>query len=118
MVFTVTEQTFLKEVLESPELVLVNFGAPWCGLCRLIQPIVQSYDAQWDGEIRIVGVNADENFKLANTYRLKSLPTLLLFAGGEVIERLEGFCNRDDFCKSLDEIFDRRGRKILESSER
>lgn len=118
MVFSVTEQTFPKEVLESPELVLVNFGAPWCGLCRLIQPIVQSYHAQWDGEIRVVGVNADENFKLANTYRLKSLPTLLLFAGGEVVDRLEGFHSRDDFGKSLEAMFDRRGLKVLESSER
>lgn len=118
MVFTVTEQTFLKEVLESPELVLVNFGAPWCGLCRIIQPIVQSYHAEYNGEIRVVGVNADENFKLANTYRLKSLPTLLLFAGGEVVERLEGFHNRDDFCKSLEAIFRSRGSRVLKSSER
>jgi thioredoxin 1 len=118
MVLTVTEQTFLKEVLESRELVLVNFGAPWCGLCRIIQPIVQSYHAQWNGEIRLVAVNADENFKLANTYRLKSLPTLLLFARGEVIERLEGFYNRDDFCKSLEAMFDRRSSSLLRSSER
>ena len=117
MVFTVTEQNFLKEVLESPELVLVNFGAPWCGLCRIIQPIVQSYHARWSGKIRIVGVNADENFKLANTYRLKSLPTLLLFARGEVVERLEGFHNRDDFGRSLEAMLDRRGLKIWESSE-
>lgn len=118
MVFTVTEQNFLKEVLESPELVLVNFGAPWCGLCRLIQPIIQSHHAHWQGEIKFVGINADENFKLANTYRLKSLPTLLLFAGGEVVERLEGFYNRDDFCTSLEIMFARRGSRLLKSSER
>lgn len=118
MVFSVTEQTFFKEVLESPGLVLVNFGAPWCGLCRLIQPIIQRYHAQWNGEVKLVGVNADENFKLANTYRLKSLPTLLLFTGGEVVDRLEGFHNRDDFCKSLEVMFHRRGSRLLKSSER
>jgi len=118
MVFTVTEQTFPKEVLESPQLVLVNFGAPWCGLCRLINPIVQSHHAEWNEEIKFVAVNADENFKLANTYRLKSLPTLLLFAGGKVVERLEGFHSRDNFGKSLDTILCRRGSRLLKSSER
>lgn len=118
MVFTVTEQTFPKEVLESPQLVLVNFGAPWCGLCRLINPIVRSYDAQWKGKIKLVGVNADENFKLANTYQLKSLPTLLLFAEGKVVERLEGFHSRDDFHKSLDMMLHHRSFRLMESSER
>ena len=118
MVFTVTEQTFPKEVLDSPQLVLVNFGAPWCGLCRLINPIIRSYDAQWNGKIKLVGVNADENLKLANTYRLKSLPTLLLFAGGKVVERLEGFHSRDDFHKSLEAMLCHRGSRVVESSER
>jgi len=116
MVFTVTEQTFDKEVLESPQPVLMNFGAPWCGLCHLTNPIVHSYHSQWDGEIKLVEVNADENFKLANTYRLKSLPTLLLFVKGAVVQRLEGFHNRDDFSKSLESMLQHGCSKLMESS--
>jgi thioredoxin 1 len=118
MVLTVTERTFQREVLDSPELVLVNFGAPWCGLCHLISPIVQTSAAQWGEGVKLVGVNADENFKLANTYRLQSLPTLLLFARGKVIQRLEGFSSRDDFRKSLEVMLRRSCCRLLESSDR
>ena len=84
MVLSVSEQTFTQEVLESAIPVLVNFEAPWCGLCRIIQPLLLQFRTQYNGQIKLVRVNADENFKLSNAYKLKSLPTLLLIENGTV----------------------------------
>ncbi len=104
MVLSVSERTFTQEVLESPIPVLVNFEAPWCGLCRIIHPLLLQFQSQCSDEIKLVGVNADQNFKLSTTYRLKSLPTLLLIEKGIVRQRLEGFRSRDDFRMALEEI--------------
>ncbi|MBH8576882.1 thioredoxin family protein [Nostocaceae cyanobacterium CENA369] len=104
MVLSVSERTFIQEVLESPVPVLVNFEAPWCGLCRIIHPLLLQFKAQCGEQIKLVGVNADENFKLSNTYKLKSLPTLLLVENGTVRHRLEGFRGREDLRLALDEI--------------
>jgi thioredoxin 1 len=104
MVLSVSERTFTQEVLESPIPVLVNFEAPWCGLCRIIHPLLLQFQAQCGDEIKLVGVNADQNFKLSTTYRLKSLPTLLLIQNGTVRHRLEGFRGREDLRLALEEI--------------
>ena len=100
----VNETTFTKEVLESSVPVLVNFEAPWCGLCRIIHPLLSQFQTQCGNELKLVGVNADQNFKLSNTYRLKSLPTLLLIEKGIVKQKLEGFRSRDDLRSALEEI--------------
>lgn len=104
MVFSVSERTFNQEVLASPVPVLVYFEAPWCALCRVIHPLLLQFQAQCGDEIKLAGVNADQNFKLSNTYRLKSLPTLLLIEKGIVKQRLEGFCGRDDLRQALEAI--------------
>lgn len=104
MVLSVSERTFTQEVLESPIPVLVNFEAPWCGLCRIIHPLLMQFHTQCSGEIKLVGINADQNFKLSTTYRLKSLPTLLLIEKGRIRQRLEGFRSRDDLRLALEEI--------------
>ncbi|TAE60795.1 MAG: thioredoxin [Nostocales cyanobacterium] len=104
MVLSVSERNFTQEVLESPVPVLVNFEAPWCGLCRIIHPLLLQFQNQCDNEIKLVAINADQNFKLSNTYRLKSLPTLLLIDKGTIKQRLECFRSRDDLRLALEEI--------------
>ncbi len=104
MVLSVSERTFTQEVLESPIPVLVNFEAPWCGLCRIIQPLLLQFQAQCGDEIKLVGINADQNFKLSTTYRLKSLPTLLLIENGIVRQRMSDFRGREDLLLALEEI--------------
>jgi thioredoxin 1 len=104
MVLSVSERTFTQEVLESPIPVLVNFEAPWCGLCRIIHPLLLQFQAECGEQIKLVGVNADQNFKLSTTYRLKSLPTLLLIENGTIQYRLEGFRGRDDLRLALEDI--------------
>jgi thioredoxin 1 len=98
---SLNERTFRQEVLNSSMPVLVDFGAPWCGLCRVIAPLLREFQAEWNGQVKLVRVNADENLKLATTYRIKSLPTLLLFENGQVIQRLDHFQNRDEVRMAL-----------------
>ncbi len=104
MVLSVNDRTFTQEVLESQIPVLVNFEAPWCGLCHIIKPLLLQFKVQCGEQIKLVGINADQNFKLSTTYRLKSLPTLLLIENGIVRQRLEGFRGREDLLLALEEI--------------
>jgi thioredoxin 1 len=104
MMLSVYEQDFTKEVLECDRPVLVNFWAPWCGVCRLITPNLLKLHSRTGGQIKLVSINADLNLKLANTYRLKNLPTLLLLDRGRTIERIEGFHGRDELEASLDRL--------------
>jgi thioredoxin 1 len=104
MVLSVNERTFKKEVLESPVPVLVNFWAPWCGLCRLIQPILSEFHKHGSHYVKLVGVNADDNFRLSNTYRLTTLPTLILIENGIVRQRIDSLYSRDELRRALESI--------------
>ncbi len=101
MTLAISEQTFRKEVLNSTDIVLVNFWAPWCGLCRLIDPLLAQLQVEAQEPIKLVRVNADENLQLARDYRLKTLPTLLLFHQGQLIHRLDAFYSREDILLGL-----------------
>lgn len=102
MVLSVSERTFAQEVFEASGPVLVHFWAPWCGLCRSIEPTLRKFETQWAGKVKVVGVNADQSFKLANTYRLTSLPTLILFEGDKVLFRFEHYQGREELLRTLD----------------
>ena len=102
MVLSVSERTFAQEVFQASTPVLVHFWAPWCGLCRAIDPTLTIFEAQWAGKVKLLGVNADQCFKLANTYRLTSLPTLILFEGDKVLFRLERYQGREELQRTLD----------------
>jgi thioredoxin 1 len=103
MILSVDEKNFSQEVLNADRLVIVNFWAPWCGLCKAIVPVLLKVQAESTQPIKLVSVNADRNFKLANTYRLTSLPTLLVFDRSNLIQRLEGFHTRDGLYKLLEQ---------------
>ncbi|MGF1538501.1 MAG: thioredoxin family protein [Elainellaceae cyanobacterium] len=101
MIPRVNEGTFEEDVLGSRSPVLVHFLAPWCGLCRLLDPMLIQLKSEWGGQLKLVTVNADDNLKLANAYRLRSLPTLVLFDQGKVVHRVEDFCTNDDLQLAL-----------------
>jgi thioredoxin 1 len=104
MIHFVTDLNFKEQVLTSSIPVLVNFGAPWCGLCKVIQPTLIQFHDRWDEQIKLVNVNADENIKVASTYKLRTLPTLILFTNGRVLDRLEGFHSLEELRDNLDRI--------------
>jgi len=105
---SVDATTFKTKVLDSEIPVLVHFWAPWCGLCKLIIPVLNGFQAEWEGQVQLVDVNADENFRLATTYRLSNLPTLLMFDQGEVCHRIESFRGKDDLRLTLDAFMRQR----------
>ena len=104
MLPTIDEKTFQEEVLQSPQPVLVHFWAPWCGLCRMINPMLLQLQNSLEKPIKLVCINADDNFKLANTYRLQSLPTLLFFENGNLQQRLDHFQGRDGIFATIQHL--------------
>jgi thioredoxin 1 len=101
---SVNQESFNEQVLNSNQIVLVNFWAPWCGLCLMLQPILNSLESEWTNDLKIVSVNADENLRLANQYNLSNLPTLILMRRGEIIERMEKFHNREDLYTTFNDV--------------
>lgn len=98
------EQAFQAEVLQSSTPVLVHFWAPWCGLCRMIDPVLERARSEFGDRFKLVGVNADENLKLASSYRITNLPTVLLFQEGKLVHRLEDLNRKDQVRDVLDTV--------------
>jgi thioredoxin 1 len=83
MVDKVTDATFDKDVLKANEPVVVDFWAEWCGPCRMIAPALEEISKSLDGKVKIVKLNVDENPGTASKYGIMSIPTLMLFKGGQ-----------------------------------
>ena len=91
----VTEDTFKNEVLDSTEPVLVDFSAVWCQPCKMLDPVVKQLAGEWDGKVKVVKIDADENPGLVMQFGVMGIPTLLFFKGGEVKERVTGFMPKE-----------------------
>jgi thioredoxin 1 len=104
MLLSVNARTFKQEVLEASTPTIVHFWAPWCSMCRMIEPILTSCQTSWGEQIKLVGINADQSLQLASQYRLTTLPTIILFEGGEVRFRSEGGHHRDELHKTLQSL--------------
>ena len=87
----VTQSTFPIIVLGSDKPVLVDFWAPWCGPCRMLSPVVEKVAGQLGDRVRFVKMNTDENPNIAGEYQISGIPALVLFKGGQAVDRIVGF---------------------------
>jgi thioredoxin 1 len=86
----VSDQTFETEVLQSTVPVLIDFWAPWCAPCRAIAPVVEELAREYDGRIKVLKMNVDDNPQTPTRYGVRGIPNLILFQGGSVREQIVG----------------------------
>jgi thioredoxin 1 len=98
----VTDASFDSEVLESEVPVLVDFWAPWCGPCRMVAPVVEEISKEYDGRVKVVKVDTDKNPSVANKYGIRSIPTLMIFKGGQKVDMVVGAVPKTTLANTLD----------------
>ncbi len=97
----VTDATFQKEVLESPIPVLVDFWAPWCAPCRIIAPVVEEIARDYEGLVKVVKLNTDENQYTAMEYQIMGIPTLGIFVNGRMVDQIVGAVPKNHIVEKL-----------------
>lgn len=98
---TVTEENFQKVVLENPQTVLVDFWADWCNPCHTLAPVIEDLARDFTGYATVAKVNVDENQGLAQKYNIRSIPTVLVFKDGEVVDQIVGTVSRQVLIEKL-----------------
>ena len=100
--FKITDDSFESDVLNSDKPVLVDFWAEWCGPCRMVEPVVEELADEYEGKAKIGKVNVDENPQISMKYGIRSIPSLLIFKNGEVVDQIVGAVPKSRLKKQLD----------------
>lgn len=100
----VTEQNFDEIIQESKVPVLIDFWAEWCGPCKMLTPVIEELAAEYGGTVKIAKVNVDQQPNLAARYGIRSIPTIIIFRGGEIVEQLVGMQAKEALKAKLDSL--------------
>ncbi len=100
----VTDSTFKSEVVESEQPVLVDFWATWCGPCRMIAPMIEELADQFEGRAKVAKVDVDRNPQIAMQFGIRSIPTLLFFKDGQVVDQLIGASSKKALSDKLESL--------------
>ena len=93
-----------KEVMQSPDLVMVDFWAVWCGPCQMVAPIVEELAKEYAGKLKVMKLNTDEAPEVAGRYQIMSIPTILFFKNGQPVEKLVGARPKPQFKQIIDSL--------------
>ena len=100
----VTDKDFADEVLQSDTPVLVDFWAEWCGPCRVLGPVIESLSAEYEGQVKVAKVDVDSNQQVAMQYGIRSIPTVMLFDKGQIVDPIVGVRQKSDYENSLKKV--------------
>jgi len=98
---TITDDNFQQEVLEAEGKVLVDFWAPWCGPCRMMGPVIDEIADEYGATLKVGKLNVDDNHDTAAKYQVMSIPTLILFENGQVVNKMVGFRQKQDLLAEI-----------------
>ena len=100
----ITDENFEKEVLKSDKPTLVDFWAEWCGPCKMLTPTIEALAEEYKDTSSIVKINVDDSPAIATKYGIRSIPSILLFNNGDVVEQRVGAVSKDELAGMLDKI--------------
>jgi thioredoxin 1 len=101
---SVTDKDFADEVLQSDRPVLVDFWAEWCGPCRVLGPVIESLSQEYEGRVKVAKVDVDSSQQVAMQYGIRSIPTVMLFDKGQIVDTIIGVRPKSDYEKSLERV--------------
>jgi thioredoxin 1 len=101
---SVTDNDFADQVLQSDRPVLVDFWAEWCGPCRVLGPVIESLSQDYEGRVKVAKVDVDSNQQVAMQYGIRSIPTVMLFDKGQIVDTIIGVRPKSDYEKSLKRV--------------
>ena len=102
MVQKIDVNSFNSEVIKSDKLTIVDFYADWCGPCRKLSPIMDEIEQELSDKVKFTKINTDENIEAAKEYQISGLPTLLVFKGGQVVERMVGLMPKNSVITNIE----------------
>jgi thioredoxin 1 len=100
----VDSQSWDQEVLKGKDLVMVDFWAVWCGPCRIVAPVVDELAQEYEGRVRVLKLNTDENPDVASRYQIMGIPTLLFFKDGKPVDKIVGAAAKKQFKDKIDSL--------------
>lgn len=98
----ITSENFQTEVLDAEVPVLLEFGAVWCGPCKMLEPVLEEMSAEWGDQVKVVKLDVDHHPDIAMNYQVMSVPTMMFFKNGEMLERMTGFMPKGRILGKLD----------------